>query len=104
MPSIKIGQVAPDFSLTDKSGVTYKLSAAKGAYTIVYFYPKDDTPGCTIEAKEFSDALSAFEKLGVSIFGVSGGDDKTKAKFCTKYKLKVSLLSDKDYAVAKAYD
>jgi peroxiredoxin Q/BCP len=70
---------------------------------VLYFYPKDDTPGCTLEAKEFSQFLEKFKSRNVRVVGVSGGDEKTKAKFCAKYSLKVPLLSDTDFKVATSY-
>ena len=104
MAKIEIGTMAPDFSLNDKDGTRHTLSKIKSDFKVVFFYPKDDTPGCTIEAKEISDALAAFQKEGVALFGISGGDAKSKAKFCTKHNLAVTLLSDTDLAVAQAYE
>ena len=101
---IKIGSKAPGFSLKDKDGNAYALSKIDAAWTVVYFYPKDSTPGCTIEAKEFSKLLPEYKKAGVEVIGISGGNDKTKTKFCTNEKLSVLLLSDEDFAVATAYD
>lgn len=103
MKSLKEGAKAPSFALTDKSGKKISLKDIETPYTVVYFYPKDDTPGCTIEAKEFSEALPKFKKAGASIIGISGGTDKTKDKFCTKHNLKVTLLTDPDFTVSKAY-
>lgn len=103
MTTLKSGSMAPDFSLKDKDGTPHSLKQVKSKYTVVFFYPKDDTPGCTIEAKEISAALSKFAQSGVTVFGVSGGDDKSKKKFCEKFGLKVTLLSDTDFTVASAY-
>ncbi len=100
---MKIGSKAPDFILTDKDGVAVNLSTIESEFVVIYFYPKDDTPGCTIEGSEFSAALSKFKKLGATVIGISGGDDASKAKFCAKHKLKVTLLSDTDLSVSKAY-
>lgn len=97
------GKSAPAFTLTDKDGVPVSLKSLKSDYSVVFFYPKDSTPGCTIEAKSLSKDLKAFEKLGVAVIGISGGDDKTKAKFCKKEKLTVTLLSDTDFSVAKKF-
>lgn len=97
------GQPAPDFSLTDKEGVSYSLSGFIEPYVVLFFYPKDDTPGCTVEAKAFSDALAEFTTLGARVVGISGGTDETKGKFCVKHGLEVLLLSDTDFSVAKAY-
>ncbi|MEN9846594.1 MAG: hypothetical protein RIS36_1741 [Pseudomonadota bacterium] len=103
MPSLKVGQPAPRFSLKDKDGKAHSLDTSKAEYTVLYFYPKDDTPGCTLEAKEFSQLIEKFASRDVRVVGVSGGDERTKAKFCAKYSLKVPLVSDSDFKVAKAY-
>jgi peroxiredoxin Q/BCP len=100
---MKEGDIAPDFSLTDKDGNSYSLSSFTEPYLVIFFYPKDNTPGCTIEAKSFSDALEAFSSLGAAIIGISGGTDKTKASFCKKHELRVTLLSDPDFSTAKSY-
>lgn len=100
---LKIGKKAPDFKLKDKDGRVHSLKSVKSDFTVIYFYPKDDTPGCTIEAKEFSAALPRFKKAKAGILGISGGDERTKAHFCKKYKLAIPLLSDTDYRVAKAF-
>jgi len=103
MAKLKIGSKAPAFSLPDKNGEIKKLSEFEAEYLVVYFYPKDDTPGCTIESKGFSKDLKKFNKLNAEIIGISGGDAKTKTSFCKKYKLKTLLLSDTDFAVSKKY-
>lgn len=100
---LAVGSKAPAFTLTDKDGAQVSLSAVTSKYTVVFFYPKDDTPGCTIEAKEFSDALSSYKRAGAAIIGISGGTDTTKQKFCAKHGLSVTLLSDPDFATAKSY-
>ena len=87
MVLLKIGDKAPDFKLKDKEGKVHSLSKSK--YKVVYFYPKDNTPGCTIEAKEFTSDLKEFEKLNIQVIGISGGDEKTKTKFCDKHNLKI---------------
>ncbi len=97
------GRIAPEFSLTDKTGARYSLAQCTTPWVVIFFYPKDDTPGCTIEAKSFSDSLEAFTQLGATVIGISGGTDATKAKFCKKSSLDVLLLSDTDFSVAKAY-
>jgi len=98
------GNKVPDFTLEDKDSKEHRLSSVKTKYTIVYFYPKDNTPGCTIEAKKFSDALTQFEKLDVTVIGISGGSEKTKQTFCDKYNLKLILLSDPDFSVSTAFE
>ena len=94
---------APEFSLKDKDGKIHSLKNINFKYLVLYFYPKDDTPGCTIEAKEFSNDLKKFERLNSKIIGISGGDEISKKKFCEKHNLKVLLLSDPDFSVCKKY-
>lgn len=94
---------APSFSLPDQSGKPFSLREVRSPYTVIYFYPKDDTPGCTIEAKEFSQALAKFAKRHITVVGISGGDVRSKEKFCGKYKLKVPLLADVSFDVAKRF-
>ncbi|MCB0355043.1 MAG: thioredoxin-dependent thiol peroxidase, partial [Bdellovibrionales bacterium] len=97
------GKKAPAFSLPDQNGEMLRLSAIDTEYTVLFFYPKDSTPGCTIEAKGLSDNNSQFKKLGATVVGLSGGDTTSKHKFCSKYNLKVRLVADEDFAVAKKY-
>ena len=103
MGTLTEGEKAPKFSLTDKDGVSHTVPPAKCDYAVIYFYPKDNTPGCTIEAVEFSALLKKFSSRKVAVFGISGGTDKTKASFCAKHDLSVPLLSDTDFSVATAY-
>src|SRR3989344_1419056 len=87
---LKQGDKALEFSLKDKDGKLHGLKNIKSNFIIVYFYPKDNTPGCTIEAKEFSDLKKEFDKINCEIIGISGGDKKSKEKFvksCKKYKV-----------------
>ncbi|MGK0209168.1 MAG: peroxiredoxin Q/BCP [Patescibacteria group bacterium] len=102
--NLKFNEKAPTFSLTDKDGVTHSLSDLKYDFLVLYFYPKDNTGGCTLEAQEFTKLLSEFESLNTAVIGISGGTNKTKANFCDKAGLGVTLLSDSDFAVAKSYD
>lgn len=97
------GDKAPTFALKDKDGAVFGIGALGGGFTVVYFYPKDNTPGCTLEAQEFSALLREFSARKVQVIGISGGDEKTKAKFCAKYSLSVPLVSDADYKVSEAY-
>lgn len=101
---IAVRKKAYDFSLKDKDGLIHTLSDIQTKYTVLFFYPKDSTPGCTVEAKLFSDALSQFKKLGVTVLGISGGDEKSKTKFCEKHELKVTLLSDPDFLVSQTFE
>ena len=98
------GTKVADFSLADNDGLMHTLSDIQTKYTIVYFYPKDNTPGCAIEAKRFSDALPQFKRLGVTVLGISGGDSNSKQKFCDKHDLKLILLSDPDFEVSLALE
>ena len=100
---MKLGQKAPDFSLKDRTGTDYSLKSFKGDYVALYFYPKDDTPGCTIEAQRFTQDKAKYKKLNIDVVGISGGSEKTKEKFCKKHGLDVLLLSDLDFSVAKLY-
>jgi peroxiredoxin Q/BCP len=103
MKQLREGAKAPKFALEDKDGRVYGVGKEKADYTVLYFYPKDDTPGCTIEAQEFSSNLKDFKSRKASVIGISGGDQKTKAKFCGKYKLQVPLVSDTNFSVSRAY-
>jgi peroxiredoxin Q/BCP len=99
----KIGDTAPDFNLSDQNGKMRKLSDYSGQWVVLYFYPKDDTPGCTKEACSFRDDLTSLEKLGAKVIGVSIDDNDSHAKFAAKYHLPFPLLADKDGSVAEAY-
>jgi peroxiredoxin Q/BCP len=103
MPLIDPGRKAPAFSLTDQSGTVHKLSDLAGQPVVLYFYPKDDTPGCTKEACDFRDRLPAFKKSKALVLGVSILDEKSKAEFAGKYNLTFALLADADHAVAEKY-
>ena len=100
---LKLNDKAHDFFLKDKSGKIYSLKDIKGDHKVIYFYPKDDTSGCTIEAQAFTRDLSKFKKINAAVIGISGGDENSKRKFCEKYDLKVLLLSDPDFSVCKKY-
>jgi peroxiredoxin Q/BCP len=99
----KIGDSAPIFSLPDQSGKVIKLEDFLGKWVVLYFYPKDDTPGCTKEACSFRDDLKQLEKLGAEIIGVSVDDSDSHAKFASKYHLPFPLLADQDAKVAESY-
>jgi peroxiredoxin Q/BCP len=103
MPLIDEGQKAPAFSLPDQSGKTHSLTDYAGRPLVLYFYPKDDTPGCTIEACSFRDALPDFSKVKATVLGVSVLDSDSKAKFAKKHALNFPLLADADHAVADKY-
>jgi peroxiredoxin Q/BCP len=91
---VEIGKPAPDFSLVDQHGKKVTLSKLKGSPVVLYFYPKDDTPGCTTEACNFRDDSAAFKKKGAIILGVSPDDTESHGKFATKFNLPFSLLAD----------
>jgi len=95
--------VAPDFTLLDEEGVEFTLSSFRGRKVILYFYPKDDTPGCTAEACHFRDDYAEYEKLGVKIIGVSPNSVKSHGKFKSKYQLPFTLLADEEHKVCELY-
>ena len=99
----KVGTKAPAISVKDGAGKTVKLSDFKGKPVVLYFYPKDDTPGCTVEAKEFQASMKTFEKAGAVVIGVSPDSQKSHCKFAEKFGLTFTLLCDEDHAVAEKY-
>jgi len=101
--SFEIGQNAPDFNLPTDTGANASLAALKGKKVVLYFYPKDDTPGCTIEAKEFRDSISDFEKANTVIIGVSKDSLKSHGKFKEKHCLPFALASDEEGDVCERY-
>jgi peroxiredoxin Q/BCP len=103
MPALKVGNKAPDFTLPDETGNLVKLSSLKGKKVILYFYPKDDTPGCTTQACGFRDEYPSIEEAGALVLGISPDGAKSHTKFKTKQKLPFSLLSDEDHKVAEKY-
>lgn len=100
---LKAGDVAPDFTVKADDGRTVALSALKGKTVVLYFYPKDDTPGCTTEACNFRDNLGILKSKGAQVFGISPQDEKSHTKFKAKYQLPFTLLVDTDHAVAERY-
>jgi peroxiredoxin Q/BCP len=100
---LKPGDEAPAFEAYDEAGMRYSLGAYRGKTVVLYFYPKDNTPGCTQEACDFKDSYSGFEKKGVTIFGVSGDSAKSHQSFKSKYNFAFPLLVDEDLAICKAY-
>jgi thioredoxin-dependent peroxiredoxin len=103
MAMLDVGDKAPAFSLEDQSGKTVKLSDFKGKTVVLYFYPKDDTPGCTREACAFRDEHSALRKAGAVVLGVSPDSGASHAKFAGKYDLPFPLLADTAHAVSEKY-
>jgi peroxiredoxin Q/BCP len=103
MAKIKEGQLAIDFTLPDQNGKLHKLSDYKGKWILLYFYPKDDTPGCTKEACVIRDAFPNFKKLKTVVFGISVDSVESHKKFAQKYNLPFVLLSDENKEVVKKY-
>ena len=101
--TIAANQTAPDFSLQDENGTLHRLSEYRGKPVVLYFYPKDDTPGCTTEACAFRDDYSDYEGSGVVILGVSPDSPKSHKKFKEKYQLPFALLADEDHQVCELY-
>jgi peroxiredoxin Q/BCP len=100
---ITVGKKAPEFALQDQDEKTVKLGDFKGRWVVLYFYPKDDTPGCTVEACDFTAGLKDFEGLEAVVLGCSPDSPESHRKFIAKYKLKIRLLSDPDHAVLEKY-
>jgi peroxiredoxin Q/BCP len=100
---ISAGIVAPDFELPDDLSLNHKLSDYRGEFLILYFYPKDDTPGCTAEACQFRDDFGEYRKANVTILGISPDTPEKHAKFKNKYNLPFTLLADKDHKICELY-
>ena len=103
MPVVEVGAKAPAFTLKDQTGRPHRLRDYAGRPLVLYFYPKDDTPGCTREACDFRDRLPALGRGKAAVLGVSVLDVSSKAKFAKKYGLPFPLLADEDHAVAEKY-
>jgi len=100
---LKAGTTAPDFKTTNTNGENVKLKDYRGKKVVLYFYPKDDTPGCTKEACSFRDAFADFKKRGIEVIGVSTDSEASHKRFTAKYKLPFTLLADTDHSIADAY-
>ena len=100
---IEEGNPAPDFELESDAGGTVKLSDLRGKPVVLYFYPKDDTPGCTAQACGIRDAYGEFERAGAVVLGISPDDERSHGKFRDKYELPFTLLADTDHSVAEEY-
>ena len=98
-----VGAAAPNFNLPDQAGKTHTLQSFAGHYLVLYFYPKDDTPGCTQEACAFRDDLTQLTEMGAQVVGISVDDSESHAEFAKKYHLPFPLLADKNGAVAASY-
>lgn len=103
MATLPVGSLAPDFSLPTSEGDTFQLASHRGRWVVLYFYPKDMTPGCTTEACEFRDQVGELSQLGAVVVGVSGDSLQSHRKFKEKHNLNFPLLADREVAVAKAY-
>ena len=103
MPLIDPGKKAPAFNLKDQHGKEHRLSEFAGRPVVLYFYPKDDTPGCTKETCDFRDSLPRFKSSKAQVFGISILDEKSKAKFAAKFDVTFPLLADADHQVAEKY-
>ena len=100
---LKERSVAPDFAAKDANGEIVRLKDLRGQKVVLYFYPRDDTPGCTKEACSFRDAFAQFKRRNIRILGVSVDSEASHSKFTAKYKLPFTLLADRDHAIADAY-
>ncbi|PLZ28586.1 thioredoxin-dependent thiol peroxidase [Fischerella thermalis] len=100
---LQAGEKAPDFTAPNQDGNLISLNDFQSQWLILYFYPKDDTPGCTTEAKEFTDLSQEFSALGAKIVGVSPDTEKSHGKFIQKHNLSIQLLSDPEHQVCEAY-
>ena len=101
---LQVGDQAPDFSLKTTTGDTFRLSEQRGRSIVLYFYPKDDTPGCTAEACSFRDQYEEFQDLGAEVVGVSSDDEASHQKFTQKHRLPFPLLADAGGKVRKLYE
>jgi thioredoxin-dependent peroxiredoxin len=101
--AVKVGDIAPDFTLTSQTSAAVSLSDFRGKPLILYFYPKDDTPGCTAESCAFRDQYEVFTNAGAAVVGVSNDSPESHQKFATRYQLPFTLLSDPGDKVRKAY-
>jgi thioredoxin-dependent peroxiredoxin len=100
---MQIGQPAPNFQAIDLNGNLVSLQDFSGSWLVLYFYPKDNTPGCTTEAKDFTKYADEFQKLGANIVGVSPDSQQSHTKFATKHQLSIQLISDLEHQIAEAY-
>ncbi|MBB6500538.1 thioredoxin-dependent thiol peroxidase [Pedobacter cryoconitis] len=103
MSELKEGQKAPEFTAADQDGNTISLNQFQGKKVVLYFYPKDDTPGCTAEACDFRDNYQGLKAQGIVVLGVSVDDEKSHQKFATKHNLPFTLLADTDKKIVEAY-
>ena len=103
MTKLKAGDIAPDFTARTQDGETLSLADLKGTRTILYFYPKDNTSGCTLEAKSLRDGKAELARRGYRIIGVSPDSERSHRNFCDNHELNFTLLADTDHAICEAY-
>ena len=103
MAEVKVGEFAPEFTSTTQDGAQISLSDLKGARTVLYFYPKDNTSGCTLEAKSLRDGKEELSRRGFRIVGVSPDSERSHQNFCTKHELNFTLIADTDHSVCEAF-
>lgn len=103
MSALNPGDLAPEIALQDETGMVHRLSERRGDWTIVYFYPRDDSPGCTVESCQFRDLDGDIKAAGAAVWGISPDGAASHARFRQKFDLPFTLLSDEDHAVAEAY-
>ena len=101
---LQVGQPAPNFTLKTTTGSTFRLQDQRGRHVVLYFYPKDDTPGCTAEACSFRDQYEDFQHLGAEVVGISSDSEASHQKFTAKHRLPFELLADEQGAVRKLYE
>ena len=101
---LQVGQPAPDFTLTTTSGAPFRLADQRGRHVVLYFYPKDDTPGCTTQACSFRDQYEDFKDLGAEVVGISSDSENSHQKFTQKHRLPFELLADTEGRVRKLYE
>lgn len=104
MSKPNVNDLAPDFTLKNQAGEPRTLSAYRGQYVVLYFYPKDDTPGCTIQACSYRDNMAEFAQRNIKVFGISKDDVKSHSKFLAKFNLNFELLADDGLEVVSLYD
>lgn len=103
MAEIKLGDMAPEFTSTTQDGTSISLSDLKGSRTVLYFYPKDNTSGCTLEAKSLRDGKEELSRRGYRIIGVSPDNERSHQNFCSKHELNFTLIADTDHSVCEAF-
>ena len=104
MSRVAVGKAVPDFSLPSSAGGDFRLKAGKGVVRVLYFYPRDNTSGCTLEGQDFNKLLPAFRRAGAAVYGISRDSLASHAKFCAKYGFGFELLADEDEAACRLFD